>query len=104
MKKCPYCAEEIQDEAILCRFCNNRVDGQTIVQDQTPEKTVNVSNPRIGKVEILFGVLMLVLGLVTLSIGSNFHDPVILTIGGIFTTAGVGAIIFGKIKHWWNWK
>jgi hypothetical protein len=38
MKKCPFCAEEIQEEAVKCRFCNEFLDGR-VISDPQAKKT-----------------------------------------------------------------
>ncbi len=62
MKKCPFCAELIQDEAIKCRHCSEFLDGSSIAERKEAQRSVEQGDkvtplPKVKWHHSTFGII-----------------------------------------------
>jgi hypothetical protein len=57
VKKCPFCAEDIQDEAVICRYCQRELATKSVEEPaRTPDEPT--SRPTLGARGVLFFVVV----------------------------------------------
>ncbi|CAM3710441.1 zinc ribbon domain-containing protein [Cohnella lubricantis] len=61
LKKCPYCAEEIQDEAIKCKHCGSDLISKKPAPVQTDVGHMIKRNQQMARWVILYPITALVL-------------------------------------------